>query len=446
MLKPILYALAGACAAVLITTTTALGGSGVGDVFNLGQANTVNAESSLTGSTSGGPQLRVENAATTQNAFGVLGRITAGSPGTLSAGLRGINSATNGNGFGVWGFHQSGGIGVFGETATGTGVAGKHTGSTGTTPGVDGQTASTAAGAAGVQGELTAASPGFASAAVKGDGGAGTGVLGTGARQGGSFLSLSQGSGVYGCASPSGAPFPCIAAPPFSSVSTGGEFVGSAANGIGVYGCGTATSGCALSSGFPIGGEFSASGNHGVGVRASVSAAPGDGGTIGVQASALGDGAVGGDFLSQGSGTGSIGVSAEAKGTDGVGVKGTANTGANAVGVLGSSTSGLAGRFEGSVHVTGKVTRAYTAGTGQQATPIAYAFVNGTGSPSATASTANLSSTYDSVNKRYVITIAGESYNLNNYVAVVTTTAGNTPLLATTQSSKTTSRADARNC
>ena len=109
MLKPILYALAGACAAVLITTTTALGGSGVGDVFNLGQANTVNAESSLTGSTSGGPQLRVENAATTQNAFGVLGRITAGVPGTLSAGLRGINSATNGNGFGVWGFHQSGG-------------------------------------------------------------------------------------------------------------------------------------------------------------------------------------------------------------------------------------------------------------------------------------------------------------------------------------------------
>ena len=239
---------------------------------------------------------------------------------------------------------------------------------------------------------------------------------------------------MYGCASPSGAPFPCIAAPPFSSVSTGGEFVGSAANGIGVYGCGTATSGCALSSGFPIGGEFSASGNHGVGVRASVSAAPGDGGTIGVQASALGDGAVGGDFLSQGSGTGSIGVSAEAKGTDGVGVKGTANTGANAVGVLGSSTSGLAGRFEGSVHVTGKVTRAYTAGTGSRRPR--------SPTPSSTAAAArarppappNLSSSYDTVNKRYVITIAGESYNLNNYVAVVTTTAGNTPLLATTQS------------
>jgi hypothetical protein len=129
-----------------------------------------------------------------------------------------------------------------------------------------------------------------------------------------------------------------------------------------------------------------------------------------------------------------VGVSGEADGTDGVGLKGVANSGANAVGVFGSSTSGLAGRFEGNVHVTGKVTRAYTAGTAQQATPIAYAFVNGSGSPSATASTPNVSSTYDLVNKRYVITIAGENYNLNNYVAVVTTTGGNTPLLATTQS------------
>ena len=60
------------------------------------------------------PAAAVENSATTQNAFGVLGRITAGAPGTQSAGLRGINSATNGNGFGIWGFHQSNGIGVLG--------------------------------------------------------------------------------------------------------------------------------------------------------------------------------------------------------------------------------------------------------------------------------------------------------------------------------------------
>ena len=88
------YPLLGAAAAALaLTTATALAGSGVGDVFNLGQANTVNVESSLSGNTSGGPQLRVENSATTQNAFGVLGRITAGAPGTLSAGSAGSTRA-----------------------------------------------------------------------------------------------------------------------------------------------------------------------------------------------------------------------------------------------------------------------------------------------------------------------------------------------------------------
>jgi len=428
------YPLLGAAAAALaLTTATALAGSGVGDVFNLGQANTVNVESSLSGNTSGGAQLRVENSATTQNAFGVLGRITAGAPGTLSAGLRGINSGTNGNGFGVWGFHQSAGIGVLGETPTGTGVAGRHTASSGTTPGVDGQTASTTAGAAGVLGELTAPSPGFASAAVMGNGGAATGVLGRGAQAGGSFLSLSGNSGVVGCSSPSGAAFPCNGAAPFSGKITGGQFWGNAADGIGVYGCASGT-GCGLVSGFPIGGEFSAGGNNAVGVRASAATVPGDGGAIGVSANAGGDGAIGGKFFSQGD-TGSIGVSSEAAGTDGVGVKGVANTGANAVGVLGSSTSGLAGRFEGNMHVTGKVTRAYTAGTTSQATPIAYAFINGGGSPGANASTPNVTSTYDSVNKRYEITIAGESYNLNNYVTTVTPTSGGTALLATTQSS-----------
>ena len=48
-MKAMLCALAGALAAVLITTTSALAGSGVGDVFNLGQTNTVNGTSVLTG-------------------------------------------------------------------------------------------------------------------------------------------------------------------------------------------------------------------------------------------------------------------------------------------------------------------------------------------------------------------------------------------------------------
>src|SRR2546425_12545567 len=56
-----LYALAGACAAVLITTTTALAGSGVGGTFNLGQGNTVDAQTTLTGNPGGSPLLRLTN-------------------------------------------------------------------------------------------------------------------------------------------------------------------------------------------------------------------------------------------------------------------------------------------------------------------------------------------------------------------------------------------------
>ena len=55
------WALLGAATAALVVTTTALGGSGVGGIFNLGQTNTVNGTSSLTGTT-GSAQLRVANA------------------------------------------------------------------------------------------------------------------------------------------------------------------------------------------------------------------------------------------------------------------------------------------------------------------------------------------------------------------------------------------------
>jgi Chaperone of endosialidase len=60
-------ALLGAGAAALITTTVAVAGSGVGGVFNLGQTNTVNARSTLTGSTAGS-QLMVSNTSTDEAA------------------------------------------------------------------------------------------------------------------------------------------------------------------------------------------------------------------------------------------------------------------------------------------------------------------------------------------------------------------------------------------
>jgi hypothetical protein len=111
-----------------------------------------------------------------------------------------------------------------------------------------------------------------------------------------------------------------------------------------------------------------------------------------------------------------------------------ANSGAGAVGVLGLSSSGLAGRFEGNVRVTGTITRDYSAGTAKRATPIAYAFINSAGSVGANANSSNVTSTFDSVNKRYEITITGETYTSTNYVTTVTP-AANSPLLATTLSS-----------
>jgi hypothetical protein len=55
-------ALLGASAAALVLfTPAALSGSGVGDVFNLGQTNTVDAQSVLTGNAPGSSMLRVQN-------------------------------------------------------------------------------------------------------------------------------------------------------------------------------------------------------------------------------------------------------------------------------------------------------------------------------------------------------------------------------------------------
>ena len=58
-------------AALVLSASAALAGTGVGGIFNLGQSNTVNATSSLSGSTSTGAQLSVSNASTTTGARGL---------------------------------------------------------------------------------------------------------------------------------------------------------------------------------------------------------------------------------------------------------------------------------------------------------------------------------------------------------------------------------------
>jgi hypothetical protein len=108
-------AVGGIAGAFVAAATIALGGTGVGGVLNLGQENTVNAQTSLKGTVAGNAQFRVENG--------------------------------------------SSGVGLFGISSTGKGVYGKHTAATGGEPAVQGESASAAA--AGVVGKNTAGGPGL---------------------------------------------------------------------------------------------------------------------------------------------------------------------------------------------------------------------------------------------------------------------------------------------
>ena len=129
--------LGAAAAALVLTTTTALAGSGVGGVFNLGQVNTVDAQTSLSGNPGGNPELKVT------------------STGTAAA-VRGIASS----GIGTNGISTSG-VGQQGLSTSGTGTLGTHGGTTGTSPGVQGETNSTDPAGAGVVGKNNGGGPGL---------------------------------------------------------------------------------------------------------------------------------------------------------------------------------------------------------------------------------------------------------------------------------------------
>src|SRR3954467_4795119 len=72
-------ALASVMTVMLCTAAAALAGTGVGGIFNLGQSNSVNATSTLTGSKAG-PMLTVNNTNTGTGATGVNVPTPAGKP------------------------------------------------------------------------------------------------------------------------------------------------------------------------------------------------------------------------------------------------------------------------------------------------------------------------------------------------------------------------------
>ena len=193
-MKPSFYKgiMLGAVVSMLVlVASTAVAGTGIGGIFNLGQSNTVNATSSLSGASTGA-QLQVTNSGTGTGAQGIAasnnsaaatlyGRNSGTGPAvsgradkknngvegvSAGAGASGVYGAnTSANGFGVAGRSTGdAGIGVFGNnTAGGLGVSGKSIGGNG----VQGTSAGDASG---VYGEHTG-SGGFGVAGRAGDGG-----------------------------------------------------------------------------------------------------------------------------------------------------------------------------------------------------------------------------------------------------------------------------------
>jgi hypothetical protein len=157
--RVVLAALAGAAVALAAVAVPAA--AGIGDVFRLGQTNSANATSLLTG-TNAGPQLKVVNLngeyagiradsaggsgsailgyhnsaagpgaavfgqsdSTAASASAIYGVVSSSSAGSGSAALRGENNGTTFPGFGVYGSTAGGGYGVYGKSNTGDGVYG----------------------------------------------------------------------------------------------------------------------------------------------------------------------------------------------------------------------------------------------------------------------------------------------------------------------------------
>src|SRR5436190_12316900 len=103
----------GLAGAVMAAGTVALAGSGLGGVFNLGQVNSVDGQTILSGNPGGNPQLKLVN-------------------GGTAAALR----AESQTGIGLNGTSVSG-TGQLGQSQSGIGLQGLHSDLTGTNPGVE---------------------------------------------------------------------------------------------------------------------------------------------------------------------------------------------------------------------------------------------------------------------------------------------------------------------
>jgi hypothetical protein len=94
--------------------------------LSLPYMSAVNSPSNLFSLTNSGSGAALEgiNSTSSSNVSGVIGTISINTPGTMSAGVKGINMGAGSNGIGVYGVHAGGGYGVYGSSASGVGVYG----------------------------------------------------------------------------------------------------------------------------------------------------------------------------------------------------------------------------------------------------------------------------------------------------------------------------------
>ena len=143
---------------------------------------------------------------------------------------------------------------------------------------------------------------------------------------------------------------------------------------------------------------------------------------------------IGGVFGTSSSGSGLVGSSNTGNGvlafsSSGTGVNGQSNTGTGVngqsntgIGVRALSTSGTALQVDGTSVMNGNVTISSNLSVGgtltNQHVAIGFAFINSNGTKAS--GSANVTSTWDATNKRYVITISGHSYFWTSFTTVVT--------------------------
>ncbi|MGZ3882081.1 MAG: hypothetical protein ACXVBF_12110, partial [Flavisolibacter sp.] len=98
----------------------------VSSSLSLPYTSSVNSPWNLFSLTNSGSGAGLEgiNSTSSSNVSGVIGQVTINTPGTMSAGVKGVNMGTGSNGIGVYGTHAGGGYGVYGSSVSGTGVYG----------------------------------------------------------------------------------------------------------------------------------------------------------------------------------------------------------------------------------------------------------------------------------------------------------------------------------